>query len=89
MNKKQELPQANLNLAPIDRFNDALAAAERKNDKEVKLTMANARQLSYAINQLLTKAVGAFQERDQLSTQVGQLSNEIANPTVEVDGGRF
>jgi len=89
MNKKLEQPQANLNLAPIDKFNDALTAAERKNDREVKLTIANARQLSYAINQLLTKAVSAFQDRESLTQQVGDLNNEIANPTVEVDGGRF
>jgi hypothetical protein len=88
-NKKHEQPQANLNLAPIDSFNNLLAAAERKNEREIKITLQNARQLSYAINQLLTKAVNAFQDRENLTQQVGVLNAEISNPTVEVDGGKF
>lgn len=85
MNQKQEQHSANLNLAPIERFNDLLTVAESKRDKEIKISIQSARNLSYAINQLLTKAVEAMQDRTSLSAEV----QDLQNPTIEVDGGKF
>lgn len=85
MNQTPSKPPANLNLAPIDRFNDLLTVAETKREKEIKMNIQSARNLSYAINQLLTRAVEAMQDRTSLSAEV----QELQNPTIEVDGGKF
>lgn len=85
MSQKPVQPQANLNLAPINLFNDALTAAEAKRDKDVKISIQSARNLSYAINQLLTRAVEAMQDRTALKEEV----KDLQNPTIEVDGGNF
>jgi len=85
MSQKPEQPSANLNLAPIDRFNDLLTVAESKREKEIKISIQSARNLSYAINQLLTRAVEAMQDRSTLKAEV----NDLQNPTIEVDGGKF
>jgi hypothetical protein len=85
MSQKQDQPSTNLNLAPIDRFNDLLTVAESKRDKEIKISIQSARNLSYAINQLLTRAVEAMQDRTNLTAEV----HDLQNPTVEVDGGKF
>ncbi len=85
MSQKPAQPQVNLNLAPINLFNDMLTAAESKRDKDIKISIQNARNLSYAINQLLTRAVEAMQDRTSLTAEV----KELQNPTIEVDGGNF
>ena len=85
MNQKPDQPSANLNLAPIDRFNDLLTVAESKREKEIKISIQSARNLSYAINQLLTRAVEAMQDRSTLKNEV----KDLQNPTIEVDGGQF
>lgn len=85
MSQKPEQPSANLNLAPIDRFNDLLTVAESKREKEIKISIQSARNLSYAINQLLTRAVEAMQDRSTLKAEV----KDLQNPTIEVDGGQF
>lgn len=85
MNQKHDQPSANLNLAPIERFNDLLTVAESKREKEIKINIQSARNLSYAINQLLTKAVEAMQDRTELTAEV----QDLQNPTIEVDGGKF
>lgn len=85
MSQKPEQPSANLNLAPIDRFNDLLTVAESKREKEIKISIQSARNLSYAINQLLTRAVEAMQDRSTLKEEV----KDLQNPTIEVDGGQF
>lgn len=85
MSQKQDQPSANLNLAPIERFNDLLTVAESKREKEIKINIQSARNLSYAINQLLTKAVEAMQDRSNLTAEV----QDLQNPTIEVDGGKF
>ena len=49
------------------------------------MNIQSARNLSYAINQLLTRAVEAMQDRTSLSAEV----QDLQNPTIEVDGGKF
>lgn len=85
MSQTHEQKSANLNLAPIERFNDLLTVAEAKREKDIKISIQNARNLSYAINQLLTKAVEAMQDRQALTSEV----QDLQNPTIEVDGGNF
>ncbi len=77
--------QNQINLTPITQFTQALRSAELSQQKEVKLTIQQARLLSMALNEMQDKLL---QDYETLFNQL-KTTQETEVVSVTMDGGGF
>jgi hypothetical protein len=74
-----------INLGPISQFAQLLRAAELGQNKEVKMTIQQARLLNLALTEIQDKLL---QDYETLFNQLKKtVDNEVIN--IEIDGGTF
>jgi len=74
------------NLASVEKILQRLAAAERGQQKEIRITIQEARDLAIELALLTSKMGQTINEMHQALTQIRESNTEF---NVQVDGGGF
>jgi hypothetical protein len=74
------------NLPSVEKLVQRLVAAERSQQKDIRITIQEARELTYELAIMTSKMAKTMQEMHSMLQEIRQSSTEIE---VKVDGGGF
>lgn len=74
------------NLPSVEKLVQRLVAAERSQQKDIRITIQEARELTYELAIMTSKMAKTMQEMHSMLQEIQQSSTEIE---VKVDGGGF
>lgn len=78
--------KASIQLPSVERLVQRLVAAEKTNQKEIRITVQEARELTTDLSLLTTKLGKQIQE---IHARLDKLTGEQQQITVQMDGGTF